>query len=104
MLTYAYHADVIQGPKQGPNKGGDQGFQLGNQLCQNQIRVRRRWLYQRVSCLKLPDLAAHAVARVGADVTPQPHAAAVADAVVVHAPAADAVEQGPDLPWAVHVL
>lgn len=61
-------------------------------------------VYQRVSCLRFPYLVARAVAPVGVCVRLPPHAAAVADAEVVHALAADAVEQGSELPWAVHVL
>lgn len=61
-------------------------------------------VYQRVSCLRSPCLVAHAVAPVGVCETPQPHASAAADADVAHAPAADAVEQGSEPPWAVHVL
>ena len=61
--------------------------------------------YQRASCLRLPCLEVHAAKPVAFyETQQQQHEAAAADAGAVHDPAADAVESGSELAWAVHVL
>lgn len=61
--------------------------------------------YQRASCLRLPCLEVHAAKPVAfCEIQQQRHETAAADAGAVHDPAADAVESGSKMTWAVHVL
>lgn len=70
------------------------------------VRNECLWsVYQRVSCLRLLCLEDHAAKPAAFYVIQQQqHEAAANDAGAVHDSAADAVEQGSELTWAVHVL